>query len=118
GVDGWTSGPGYPLVRVSVEGRELVLRQQRFTYLAEPLRWFGAAPVTPAAPARWQVPVQLRLAVGGREVVERVLLTEPETRRPLPAGFESLVANEGGHGFYRVRYDDGLRGRLLDRLSS
>src|SRR5262249_8085902 len=42
----------------------------------------------------------------------------PETRRPLPAGFESLVANEGGHGFHRVRYDDGLRERLLDRLPS
>jgi puromycin-sensitive aminopeptidase len=115
-MDGWIFAPGYPLVSVSVEDGRLVLRQQRFTYLAEPLRWFGAAPAAPAAPARWQVPVQLRLAVGGRERVERVLLTEPETRRPLPAGFESVVANEGGHGFYRVRYDDALRERLLARL--
>src|SRR5205823_9027620 len=36
--------------------------------------------------------------------------------RPLPAGFEAAVVNEGGHGFYRVRYDDDLRGRLLARL--
>jgi puromycin-sensitive aminopeptidase len=115
-MDGWIFAPGYPLVSVGVEGRELVLRQQRFTYLAEPLRWFGAAPATPAPPARWQVPVQVRIAAGGREMAERVLLTEPETRRSLPAGFESLVANEGGHGFYRVRYDDGLLERLLGRL--
>src|SRR5262249_42961380 len=32
-MDGWIFGPGYPLVSVSVEGRELVLRQQGFSYL-------------------------------------------------------------------------------------
>jgi len=117
-MDGWIFAPGYPVVSVSVEGGELVLRQQRFTYLAEPLRWFGATAATAATPARWQVPVRLRLAAGGRETVERVLLTEPDTRRPLPAGFESVVANEGGHGFYRVRYDEALRERLLSRLPS
>jgi puromycin-sensitive aminopeptidase len=115
-MDGWIFAPGYPLVSVSVDGGALVLRQQRFTSLPEPLRWFGAAPADPAPPARWQVPVQLRLAAGGGERVERVLLTEAETRRPLPAGFESVVVNEGGHGFYRVRYDEALRERLLGRL--
>jgi puromycin-sensitive aminopeptidase len=116
-MDGWIFAPGYPLVSVGVEGGQLVLRQQRFTYLAEPLRWYGAAPpATPGAPARWQVPVQLRITAGGRETVDRVLLGEGETRRPLPAGFESIVVNEGGHGFYRVRYDGDLRTRLLGRL--
>jgi puromycin-sensitive aminopeptidase len=116
-MDAWIFAPGYPLVSVGVEGRELVLRQQRFTYLPEPLRWWGAAPAAPAGPGRWQVPVQLRVKAGGRDTVERVLLTEPEVRRPLPDGFESVVANEGGHGFYRVRYDGDLRARVLDRLS-
>ena len=115
-MDAWIFAPGYPLVSVGVEGRELVLRQQRFTYLPEPLRWWGAAPAAPAGPSRWQVPVQLRVTAGGRDTVERVLLTEPEVRRPLPDGFQSVVANEGGHGFYRVRYDGDLRARLLDRL--
>ena len=112
----WIFAPGYPLVSVGVEGREHVLRQQRFTYLPEPLRWWGAAPAAPAGPSRWQVPVQLRVTAGGRDTVERVLLTQPEVRRPLPDGFQSVVANEGGHGFYRVRYDGDLRARLLDRL--
>jgi len=115
-MDAWIFAPGYPLVSVGVEGRELVLRQQRFTYLPEPLRWWGAVPAAPAGASRWQVPVQLRVTAGGRDTVERVLLTEPEMRRPLPDGFESVVANEGGHGFYRVRYDGDLRARLLDRL--
>jgi puromycin-sensitive aminopeptidase len=115
-MDAWIFAPGYPLVSVAVEGGEIVLRQQRFTYLPEPLRWWGAAPVAATGPGRWQVPVQLRVTAGGRDTVERVLLDQPEIRRPLPAGFESVVANEGGHGFYRVRYDDHLRARLLDRL--
>jgi puromycin-sensitive aminopeptidase len=115
-MDAWIFAPGYPLVSVGVEGDELVLRQQRFAYLPVPLRWWGAGPAASAGSGRWQVPVQLRVTAGGRDTVERVLLTEPEVRRPLPAGFESVVANEGGHGFYRVRYDDGLRARLLGRL--
>jgi puromycin-sensitive aminopeptidase len=115
-MDGWIFAPGYPLVSVAVEGRDLVLRQQRFTYLPEPLRWWGAAASAVPSPGRWQVPVQLRVRAGGRDTVERVLLTDAEVRRPLPAGFESVVVNEGGHGFYRVRYDADLRARLLDRL--
>ena len=117
-MDGWIFAPGYPLVSASVEGGELVLRQQRFTNLTTPLEWYGAAPAAAGAPARWQVPVQLRVSAGGSETVERVLLAEAETRRPLPAGADSVVVNEGGHGFYRVRYDDALRGKLLARLPS
>jgi puromycin-sensitive aminopeptidase len=45
-----------------------------------------------------------------------VLLTERNTKIELPDGFQSAVVNEGGHGFYRVRYAAELRGRLLDRL--
>jgi puromycin-sensitive aminopeptidase len=116
-MDGWIFAPGYPLVRASVEDNALVLRQQRFTYLPAPLAWYGAAPAAaPALPAQWQVPLQVRLSAGGRETVERVLLAEPELRRPLPGGFDGVVVNEGGHGFYRVHYDDALRARLLARL--
>src|SRR6185295_5745307 len=74
------------------------------------------APAAAGAPPRWQVPVQLRISAGGRQTEDRVLLAEGETRRPLPAGFEAVVVNEGGHGFYRVRYDGDLRARLLEQL--
>jgi puromycin-sensitive aminopeptidase len=110
-MDGWIFKPGYPLVTVERDGAALVLRQQRFNYLREPL------PPTTAQPAyRWQVPVQLRLSAGGRTTTERVLLTGAETRVALPAGFEAVVANEGGHGFYRVRYAGDLLERVLAGL--
>src|SRR5262249_33028034 len=45
------------------------------------------------------------------ERVERLLLAGPEAELPLPEGLEAVVVNEGGHGFYRVRYGSGLMPR-------
>jgi puromycin-sensitive aminopeptidase len=105
-MDGWIFQPGFPLVTARLDGGELVLEQRRFTYLPEPpppLSWKSTPPVDAAADARWQVPVQLRLhdATGTR--VQRVMLGGGTARVPLPAGAAAVV-NEGGHGFYRVRY--------------
>jgi puromycin-sensitive aminopeptidase len=113
-MDGWIFRPGFPLVSARLEGGELVLSQQRFTYLPAPpppLPWKPASRVDESAGQRWQVPVQLR--IDGR--AQRVMLGDAETRLPAPAGAPVLV-NEGGHGFYRVRYSGELLERLLARL--
>ncbi|HEU5322289.1 MAG TPA: ERAP1-like C-terminal domain-containing protein, partial [Methylomirabilota bacterium] len=91
----------------------LVLARQRFTYLREPL-----PPATAEPEPRWQVPVQLRVGAGGEVKEERVLLAEAETRVALPDGFSWVLANAGGHGFYRVRYAGDLLDALLDRLAT
>jgi puromycin-sensitive aminopeptidase len=102
-MDGWIFQPGYPLVSAQLEGRdELVLSQQRFTYL----------PQSEPDAQRWQVPVQLRLSAAGRSEHRRLLLTDRETRVTLPSGTDRLLVNAGGHGFYRVRYDSILLQRL------
>jgi puromycin-sensitive aminopeptidase len=106
-MDGWIFRPGYPLVTARREGNRLVLTQQRFTYLP---------PNGEGDDQRWHVPVQVRLAAGGRDRTERVLLTGAEARLDLPADVESVLVNEGGHGFYRVRYSPDLLERLLRRL--
>ena len=60
-MDGWIFRPGYPVVTVSRDqGGHLVLAQQRFNYLREPLPPATAEPEQP-----WQVPVQLRVYAGG-----------------------------------------------------
>jgi puromycin-sensitive aminopeptidase len=112
-MDGWIFKPGFPLVSVTREGAELVLTQQRFTYLPEPPPWTTAAG---AADQRWQVPVQLRLAAAGSARSQRVLLDGAQTRIPLPGDFEWALVNESGHGFYRVRYTPDLLERLLRRV--
>src|SRR5256712_905102 len=61
-MDGWIFQPGYPLVSARLEGGQLVLSQQRFTYLPEPLP--GSMPA--AQDQLWQVPVQVRITAAGR----------------------------------------------------
>jgi puromycin-sensitive aminopeptidase len=115
-MDGWIFRPGFPLVSARREGSHLVLTQQRFTYLPEPPE-FGTVR-DGARDQRWQVPVRVRLTVGGVSRVERVLLAGSEARIALPAGCETAVVNEGGHGFYRVRYAPDLVEALVRRLET
>jgi puromycin-sensitive aminopeptidase len=111
-MDGWIFRPGYPLVTARREGDALVLAQQRFTYLPAPPPW---APAEPAGEP-WRVPVQVRVGAGEQARVERVLLDGGEARVPLPRGTSYALVNEGGHGFYRVRYAPELLDALLARV--
>jgi len=113
-MDGWIFRPGYPVITVSRDaGGHLVLSQQRFNYLRAPL------PPASAEPEQaWQVPIQLRLYAGSQASEERVLLTDREARLRVGAGAERVVANAGGHGFYRVRYAPDLLEALLRRVEA
>lgn len=96
-MDSWIWQPGYPLVSASLDGDSLVLRQRRFS--------FGKSA---DASARWVVPVGVRN--GGR--MDRVLLEGDDVKLPLAAPAAPVVVNAGGHGFFRVAYEDTLRARL------
>jgi puromycin-sensitive aminopeptidase len=113
-MDAWIFSPGYPLVSLRREGDDLVIAQQRFTYLPEPLP--GAAPAPSPSAQLWKVPVQLRLDAGGKTDMRRVLLESGEQRVKVPAGFTAALANAGGHGFYRVRYTPDLVEALVTKL--
>ncbi|MDQ1290512.1 MAG: puromycin-sensitive aminopeptidase [Nitrospirota bacterium] len=104
-MDGWIFQPGYPLVTVRQDNEtELVLSQQRFTYLPSP----------ESTEQRWQIPVPLRITAGDITEHRRLLLTDREIRVSLPQGVQRLFVNEEGHGFYRVRYDSPLLQRILE----
>jgi puromycin-sensitive aminopeptidase len=104
-MDGWVFHAGYPLITANWEGGALVLRQQRFRYL--PLG---------GEDRLWQVPIQVRIETPGGSEVRRLLLDQREGRLLLPADAHLVLVNEGGHGFYRVRYERDLVERLLVRL--
>ncbi len=113
-MDGWIFKPGYPVVTASVdEGGHLVLSQQRFNYLREPLPPTKAEP-----PYQWHIPIQLRVDGKAGAASQRVLLTGGEARLRLPEGAGAVVVNEGGHGFYRVHYTGALLPRVLDGLTA
>jgi puromycin-sensitive aminopeptidase len=118
-MEGWIRQPGFPLISVSLDdaNQQLVLMQQRFTYLEEPL--LSLTDGTQAAGEQdwlWQVPIELRTTAGGKTTVRQLLLKDEEERLEVPEDFESVRVNESGHGFYRVHYDLELRKDLLDQL--
>ena len=100
--------PGLPLVSASLDcaGRKprLKLRQDRFLALAA-----GAT-----GTERWRVPLCVRWAVGTGVGRACTLLDsrEQEMEIDAPACPAWIVVNEGGAGYYRVAYDDGMRHRL------
>jgi puromycin-sensitive aminopeptidase len=112
-MDAWIFRPGFPLVSARRDGDELVLDQRRFTYLPTAPPWAGQVP---GDESRWHVPIQLRVEGAGAPTGHRLLLTDRETRLPLARGSASVLVNEGGHGFYRVRYSRELLDALLARL--
>ncbi|MEY2958193.1 MAG: hypothetical protein RLZZ01_761, partial [Actinomycetota bacterium] len=97
-MDSWIWQPGYPLVSVGLDGDELVISQRRFS--------FGSDDGDATDTTVWAVPVTLRL--DDRD--DRVLLDADDVRVPATDG--PVVVNAGGHGFYRVWYDDDLIDRF------
>jgi len=112
-MDGWILKPGFPLVSARRDGGDLVLTQQRFTYRPDPPPF-----VTPSGSRdqRWQIPIQVRFGTPSGERVVRLVLDGAEARVSVPAGSDYALVNEGGHGFYRVRYVADLLDSLLRRL--
>ena len=97
----WTDQPGVPLLDVTLHCEagttQIDLRQSRFS-LGEPL-----------AGGPWQLPVRL---ARGKEV-RTVLMSGAEQRVAWPGcDAEPLLANAGGAGYYRVRYDAASQARL------
>ena len=107
-MNGWIFQPGFPLVTARVSSSsELTIRQQRFSYLSDEQS-------RPSQDQRWQIPLQMRVTASGKTSTSRMLLTEKDTIVSLPHDWESILLNEGGHGFYRVRYAPDLLDRLLN----
>ena len=101
----WIFSPGYPVVSVRREGDELILSQQRFTYIGG------------SEGQRWKVPVQMRIEGAGAVETHRLLLEGAEQRVKVSPR-ASVLVNAGGHGFYRVRYAPDLLEALVARLPS
>ncbi len=107
-MDSWIFQEGHPLVSVELDdkGTGVNLSQERFLYLAE-----GAK-----AEQLFQVPVMLRAKSASGVIRKKLLLDKPELHLDLGGEIEWIVVNEGGHGFYRVRYSRDLQERLAANL--
>ena len=121
-MDSWIFQGGFPVVSVesSSDGRQLSLSQRRFRYLEgaggqglgswEEFARSDPGPLT--TDPLWRVPVMLRMGSGRGNESRRVLLDQREMVVDLTNQADWVVANEGGHGFYRVRYSAPLLRKL------
>ncbi len=110
-MDGWIFKSGYPMLTAKIDQGRLVVAQQRFTYLPKSPKGFKTN-----AKQRWQIPIQVRIVSKGKTETRRVLLKEKETLIDLPKNFDSVLLNDGGHGFYRIQYTPDLLERLVRQL--
>ncbi len=110
-MDTWMLTSGHPVLSVSESDKPGFVKftQEQFQFLPEG-----------ESSQLWPIPVHIRYATTGGEVKEeRFLITEREQTVYIDKDFQYIVANAGGSGFYRVRYSDGLLGRLTaDPLAS
>jgi puromycin-sensitive aminopeptidase len=106
-MDSWIWQPGYPLISARLDGRQLVLSQQRFTFGDDTTP--GVGELGSGAATVFVVP--LHVSNGG--VDSKVLLEGDEMRIDLADASAAVVVNAGGHGFVRVAYDQALRSRLV-----
>ena len=106
-MDSWIFQGGHPLVSVATaaDGRVLRFSQERFRYLPDP-----------TDDARWSIPLHLRYGTATGEVVTTALLEGDELELDAGGPVLWIIANVGGHGFYRVRYSAPLRAALAERL--
>jgi puromycin-sensitive aminopeptidase len=104
-MDTWVYQRGFPQIDVRVVDGGIELSQRRYL-------------VTPdeTDTTLWKVPVQLRGSVDGQSFEQKFLLEEDEDVVPIGGHFDWVVANAGGHGFYRTNYSDELFEALLAHI--
>src|SRR6266550_3107179 len=91
----WIRKPGYPIVNVKLDGKKLMIRQERFLLNGSQEQ------------STWPIPITLK--INGRE--QKLLMERSEESIHVPDGVDSLKLNLEETGFYRVHYSrqDGFR---------
>jgi puromycin-sensitive aminopeptidase len=102
----WILQEGYPEVIVERVDRGLRLTQRQFRYVEDP-----------EAMNQWMIPMQIRVGTANGEITTHHLLADETEILPLENPVEWVIANAGGHGFYRTRYEASLLGALRPKLA-
>jgi puromycin-sensitive aminopeptidase len=106
-MDTWILQGGYPLISVEPgeDPASIRLTQERFLYAT-------AGQGREDGGERWAVPVNLRASVGGVVQRQRLLVDGQSATVNFDGPVDWVVVNDGGWGFYRVRYAPELLGGL------
>ena len=103
-MDTWILQGGYPLLEVTEDSGGVRITQRRHLK------------VPGADQTRWQIPAQLRGQTAEDAFRLKTLVRDRRSMVATDAAPRWVIANAGGHGFYRVGYSDRLSEGLLARL--
>jgi tricorn protease interacting factor F2/3 len=103
-MQSWIEQPGHPKITVSRQKDQLVLNQQRFTYLPNESAQSWLIPVT----------VDLFLKTGETRTMA-LLMDQPRKVVKIDGGVGAYKINHRQTGFYRVQYDDAANLAELGR---
>jgi puromycin-sensitive aminopeptidase len=99
-MDTWIFQGGHPMVGIDAVGDDLTVDQHIFRY------------VKTDVDARWAVPLLVRVD----DTTHKVLVDDRTMTTTISGAGDGVVANAGGHGFYRVRYSPTLLGALRPKV--
>lgn len=108
-METWVFQQGFPLISVSTgSDSSITLSQQAFRYLKDSQ--------SPNVKNTWYAPVWIRTVddTNNEETVHALASEKDSCKLPFPAG--CIVANAGGKGFYRIKYEGKLLADLLNKL--
>lgn len=105
-MDTWILQRGYPQVEVSKAPGGLRLEQRR--YLTIPDEQDATL---------WKIPIVVRGSAAGRMFERKFVLDSFSQDLEIDGEIDWVVANAGGHGFYRVNYTGKLFESLVESLT-
>jgi puromycin-sensitive aminopeptidase len=104
-MESWIFGKGFPLVTVEmVSSGKVRFQQKRFLYLKEEDHG--------GKKELFHVPLIVKAKVGNQVTTKKVLLKDDSTEMDFEGDVVWIIANAGGHGFYRIRYEGEARKNL------
>ncbi len=94
-MQNWVGQPGFPMVTAECREDEIVLTQQRFTYLPGEFS------------QQWLIPVTIEFfTTAGESQTVKLLMDTGQEQVALPTGTMAYKINSRQTGFFRVRYLD------------
>ncbi len=104
-MDTWILQAGYPQVDIGVHDTTIRLSQSRFLFIDDE-----------TDTTTWRIPMQLKVATPSGVKVHKIVMEQPTETVDIGEPVHWVIANAGGHGFYRTHYTPDLLEELIDHF--
>ncbi|CAB3408473.1 unnamed protein product [Caenorhabditis bovis] len=105
---------GYPLIHLEVtnESRIIIHNQTRFLFIE------GEPVLANRVPQSWPIPIRYRTKDDDESKLHWMRADEESAAWDIPNGDDWLIANTGGVGYFKVKYDKSMYRKLTNQLKT